>query len=215
MQSHAVRFTGQRGFFSSYIPTLDSEAGGRRRCPLVAQSRHAQCSDECPLLGAKRTLTNRCLPISIYELAVINKKRTPTEADAPMAQVQKSLQQRASGPRSIGAVRPTLGKFEGNVLCLPRFQPQRASPPRAKNCSIRGEVCLRACYIFPAVHGACIRGHKHAWQPVPPQHLMGYGRLSYRYRRLLSHPCDRVRHFLKQSSGASAGGSTGDIQHRN
>ena len=26
----------------------------------MAQSRHAQCADECPLLGAKRTLTNRC-----------------------------------------------------------------------------------------------------------------------------------------------------------
>ena len=25
------------------------------------------CADECPLLGAKRTVTNRCLPISIYE----------------------------------------------------------------------------------------------------------------------------------------------------
>jgi hypothetical protein len=24
-------------------------------------------TEECPLLGAKRTLTNRCLPISIYE----------------------------------------------------------------------------------------------------------------------------------------------------
>src|SRR5215510_2404005 len=36
-------------------------------CPLLAQSRHAQCADECPLLGATRTLTNRCLPISIYE----------------------------------------------------------------------------------------------------------------------------------------------------
>jgi hypothetical protein len=30
----------------------------------MAQSRHAQCADECPLLGANRTLTNRCLPIS-------------------------------------------------------------------------------------------------------------------------------------------------------
>jgi hypothetical protein len=29
----------------------------------MAQSRYAQCADECPLLGAKRTLTNRCLPI--------------------------------------------------------------------------------------------------------------------------------------------------------
>jgi hypothetical protein len=25
------------------------------KCPLLAQSRHAQCADECPLLGAKRT----------------------------------------------------------------------------------------------------------------------------------------------------------------
>ena len=25
------------------------------QCPLLAQSRHAQCADECPLLGAKRT----------------------------------------------------------------------------------------------------------------------------------------------------------------
>jgi hypothetical protein len=33
----------------------------------MAQSRHAQCADECPLLGAKRTVTNRRLPISIYE----------------------------------------------------------------------------------------------------------------------------------------------------
>src|SRR6185437_6719597 len=39
---------------------------GRGRL-LLAQSRHAQCADECRLLGAKRTVTNRCLPISIYE----------------------------------------------------------------------------------------------------------------------------------------------------
>ena len=35
--------------------------------PKLAQSRHAQCADECPLLGAKRTWTNRRLPNSIYE----------------------------------------------------------------------------------------------------------------------------------------------------
>ena len=29
------------------------------QCPLLAQGRHAQCADECPLLGAKRTRTNR------------------------------------------------------------------------------------------------------------------------------------------------------------
>jgi hypothetical protein len=39
-------------------------------CLLVAQSRHAQRADECPLLGAKRTFTNRCLPNSIYEYTV-------------------------------------------------------------------------------------------------------------------------------------------------
>ena len=36
-------------------------------CPLLALSRHAQCADECPLLGAKRTWINRRLPNSIYE----------------------------------------------------------------------------------------------------------------------------------------------------
>ena len=36
---------------------------------LVALSGHATSADECPLLGAKRTLTDRCLPISIYEYA--------------------------------------------------------------------------------------------------------------------------------------------------
>jgi hypothetical protein len=30
-------------------------------CPFVAQSGHAQCADECPLLGAKRTLIDRWL----------------------------------------------------------------------------------------------------------------------------------------------------------
>src|SRR6476660_9535916 len=38
-------------------------------CPLMAQSRHAQTPDECPLFAAKRTLSNRCLPILIYEQA--------------------------------------------------------------------------------------------------------------------------------------------------
>jgi hypothetical protein len=49
---------------------LASNCGSSRagsECPLLAQSRHTQCADERPLLGVKRTLTNRCLPISIYE----------------------------------------------------------------------------------------------------------------------------------------------------
>jgi hypothetical protein len=35
-------------------------------CRLLAQSGHSDGTTECPLLGAKRTLTNRCSPISIY-----------------------------------------------------------------------------------------------------------------------------------------------------
>ena len=38
------------------------EGGNKHRCRLLALSGHAQCADECPLLRAKRTLTNRCLP---------------------------------------------------------------------------------------------------------------------------------------------------------
>src|SRR5689334_20152221 len=35
-----------------------TSAGQReRQCPLVAQSRHAQCADKCPLLGTNRTVT--------------------------------------------------------------------------------------------------------------------------------------------------------------
>ena len=37
--------------------------------PLLAHSGRATRADECLLLGAKRTVTNRCLPISIYEYA--------------------------------------------------------------------------------------------------------------------------------------------------
>ena len=49
----------------------------------MALSGHAQCADECPLLGAKRTLTNRCLPISIFEY---------TEAPVPAAlEVRETL----------------------------------------------------------------------------------------------------------------------------
>ena len=40
--------------------------------PLLALSGHATRADECLLLGAKRTLTNRCLPISIYEYTAIS-----------------------------------------------------------------------------------------------------------------------------------------------
>ena len=39
----------------------------RRRCLLMALFGHPTRTDECPLLGAKRTVTNRFLPVSIYE----------------------------------------------------------------------------------------------------------------------------------------------------
>jgi hypothetical protein len=34
---------------------------------LMAQSGHSSVAARCPLLGVKRTLTNRCSAISIYE----------------------------------------------------------------------------------------------------------------------------------------------------
>ena len=52
-------------------PTVcDTKADGAG--PLLALSGHAQCADECSLLGAKRTLTNRCLPISISPICCIS-----------------------------------------------------------------------------------------------------------------------------------------------
>src|SRR6476620_9596665 len=36
---------------------------------MSAHGRHAQTPDECPLFAAKRTLSNRCLSILIYEQA--------------------------------------------------------------------------------------------------------------------------------------------------
>jgi hypothetical protein len=44
---------------------------GKAKRPLLAQSRHAQCAGKGPLLRAKRTVTNRCLPISIYEYTAL------------------------------------------------------------------------------------------------------------------------------------------------
>ena len=43
------------GRVSSAYPHLTTEPGNFRRHRLMAQSRHAQCADECPLLGAKPT----------------------------------------------------------------------------------------------------------------------------------------------------------------
>ena len=57
-------------------PTSDLRAGATARLlpspgvinpPLMTLFGHTTYTDECPLLGAKRTWTNRCLPISIYE----------------------------------------------------------------------------------------------------------------------------------------------------
>src|SRR6476646_5434395 len=41
-------------------------------CPLLAQSRHAQCADECPLLGAKRTWRG------LVGVSANDPKRTPS-----------------------------------------------------------------------------------------------------------------------------------------
>jgi hypothetical protein len=44
----------------------------------MAQSRHAQCADEMSAFGSRRTLTNRCFPISIYELHGLEHTATPS-----------------------------------------------------------------------------------------------------------------------------------------
>src|SRR5262249_21281413 len=71
-----------------WIPDGATISRTQASCPLLAQSRHAQCADKCPLLGAKRTLTNRCLPISIYEFT----------ASASALAISKPKLRRASPP---------------------------------------------------------------------------------------------------------------------
>jgi hypothetical protein len=64
-----LRGDGFEGQQTSDFVTLSPPAMTRvrrsGRCLLMAQSRHAQCADDCPLLGTKQTVTNRCGPISI------------------------------------------------------------------------------------------------------------------------------------------------------
>ena len=93
-------------------------------CPLLAQSRHAQCADECLLLGAKRTLTNRCLPISTHKVHGLARRPEwqfrrrvrlcsewmPEEArDYP--QRQKRVSAATGRPLIKLLVRPELGSF--------------------------------------------------------------------------------------------------------
>src|ERR1700730_3584897 len=71
-----------------------------RSRPHMAQSRHAQCADECPLLGAKRTLTNRGLPISILSTR-------PSKA---------GLRTENSSPHGSQQTPPPLARSEGHWL---------------------------------------------------------------------------------------------------
>jgi hypothetical protein len=49
---------------SAFSTKSTNRSSARRQ--LMAQSRHAQCAEECPLWG-QSGIANRCLPISIYE----------------------------------------------------------------------------------------------------------------------------------------------------
>jgi hypothetical protein len=42
-------------WFEEQIEAVVAKTAAVGPCPLLAQSRHAQCADECPLLGVKRT----------------------------------------------------------------------------------------------------------------------------------------------------------------
>jgi hypothetical protein len=46
----ATTYSNSRTFGLFFFPK-----GSPMRCPLLAQSRHAQSADECPLMGVKRT----------------------------------------------------------------------------------------------------------------------------------------------------------------
>ena len=50
----------QRGLVGLWLLAMDSRWLDLLDLRLI-------CADDCPLLGAKRTVTNRCLLISIYE----------------------------------------------------------------------------------------------------------------------------------------------------
>ena len=77
-----------------------TKRSGYERGPLMAQSRHAQCADECPLLGARRTLTNRCLPISIYEYTACSSRRAGRCSPGSVDQAALRLRRRiAARPR--------------------------------------------------------------------------------------------------------------------
>jgi len=58
---------------SDLVSTLVTGARRRRRCLLLAQSGHANHSQQCPLLGVKRTSTDR------YEMSTSDPMQTSTE----------------------------------------------------------------------------------------------------------------------------------------
>jgi O-methyltransferase len=64
----------------------------------MAQSRHAQCADECLLLGAKRTLTNRCSPTSSSNLARAGQAERVEVCLGPALKTLPLLAAEASGP---------------------------------------------------------------------------------------------------------------------
>jgi predicted O-methyltransferase YrrM len=64
----------------------------------MAQSRHAQCADECLLLGAKRILTNRCSPTSSSNLARAGQVERVEVCLGPALKTLPLLAAEASGP---------------------------------------------------------------------------------------------------------------------
>ena len=78
----------------SVIAPSTREQAASLRSP-VTSSRHTQCADECPLLGVKRTVTIRCLPISIMSTR-------PSRTSAKRGLIQITCRMDNSGVRECG-----------------------------------------------------------------------------------------------------------------
>src|SRR5262245_6569615 len=121
----------------------------------MALSRHAQCADECPLLGEKRTLTNRCLPISIYECRL--QRREDAAASSAMARSSTSWW-RASTMRP--AV-PRLGAWGEPQNCNQRVSVSRAfdrDEPRRFERFKPDILCMRRNSPMPTLHISQLEG---------------------------------------------------------
>ena len=97
----------------------------------VAKRQTCQCADECPLSGAKRTLTNRCLPISIYEYTAERHSRSCLSLRAtilPSCAIQRRHRHLRRG-MSRNKPRTIADRRAANATAPMRFNRKKKAPP--------------------------------------------------------------------------------------